>query len=409
MNRNKRAWSIVLAGMGINLSFGVLYAWSIFAANLRDSFGWSSTQASLPYTMAVAMFAVMMIFGGRLQDRYGPRAAVTLAGILVGGGMILASLLPTVPGLALSFGLLAGSGIGLGYSATTPVAIKWFPPERKGLISGMVVGGFGAATLYIAPLTNHLIENHGVFSSFRILGACFLLVVVGLAQTLRNPSEPLPARAAGPAAAAGDMNWKQMIRTPQFYQLWVMFLAGALAGLMIIGHLSTIARVQTGRNYGFMLVAFMAVSNALGRPIAGTISDRLGRAKTMMILYIAQGAVLLFFSGFSGFVSILFGAAVVTFAYGAMLSVYPSAVGDFYGTRNLGLNYGVLFTAWGAGGQIGPIMAGRILDATGGYDAAYRTAAALCFLAAVIGFTLKPVKKPGLPSGSPTRQGPVHS
>ncbi len=393
MKRNTRAWTIVLSGMGINLSFGVLYAWSIFAANLRESYGWSSTQASLPYTMAVAMFAVMMIAGGRLQDKYGPRFAVTLAGILVGAGMVLSSFFQSVPGLVLCFGILAGSGIGLGYSATTPVAIKWFPPARKGLISGMVVGGFGAATIYIAPLTNYLIQDHGLFNSLRILGIAFFVVVVGLAQTLRNPGteEQAAAAPANAVSTARNCTWKEMIRTRQFYQLWVMFVAGALAGLMIIGHLSTIARVQTGQNFGFLLVAFMAVSNALGRPIAGTISDRLGRARTMMILYIAQGTVLLFFPNFGSFASILFGAAVVTFAYGAMLSVYPSAVGDFYGTKNLGLNYGVLFTAWGVGGQIGPMMAGRILDATGGYTAAYYTAAALCFVAAIIGFTLRPV------------------
>lgn len=389
MNRNKRAWTIVLAGMGINLSFGVLYAWSIFAANLRETLGWSSTQASLPYTMAVAMFAVMMIFGGRLQDKYGPRVVVTLAGILVGGGMVLSSFFQTVPGLVLCFGVLAGSGIGLGYSATTPVAIKWFPPERKGLISGLVVGGFGAATIYIAPLTNYLIQNYRIFNSFRILGAGFFLVVVGLAQTLKNPVEQVQAAGKQAGVSGRDYDWKQMIRTRQFYQLWVMFVAGALAGLMIIGHLSTIASVQTGRNFGFLLVALMAISNALARPIAGTISDKLGRAKTMMILYLAQGTVLLFFASFGSFTSILFGAMVVTFAYGAMLSVYPSAVVDFYGTKNMGLNYGVLFTAWGVGGQIGPMMAGRILDSTGGYTAAYYTAAALCFVAAVIGFTLR--------------------
>jgi OFA family oxalate/formate antiporter-like MFS transporter len=381
--------------MGINLAFGVLYAWSIFAANLREVYGWTSTQASLPYTMAVAMFAVMMITGGRFQDKYGPRLAVTLAGILVGVGMILASLFPTVLGLALSFGVLAGSGIGLGYSATTPVAIKWFPASRKGLISGIVVGGFGAATLYIAPLTNHLIKTYGIFSSFRILGIAFFVVVLALAQTLRNPdAQPAPAQSSdkAPVRTSRDYHWKEMIRTKQFYQLWVMFVAGSLAGLMIIGHLSTIAKVQTGQNIGFLLVAFMAITNALGRPIAGLISDKLGRAKTMMILYIAQGGVLLFFSTFHSFATILFGAAVVTFAYGAMLSVYPSAAGDFYGTKNLGMNYGVLFTAWGVGGQIGPMLAGKILDMTGGYIAAYYSAAALCFVAAFIGFILKPVR-----------------
>ncbi len=303
----------------------MLYAWSIFAANLRDGSGWSGTQASLPYTTAVAMFAVMMIFGGRLQDRYGPRVAVTLAGMLVGAGMVLSSIFPTVTGLVLSFGVLSGSGIGLGYSATTPVAVKWFPRKRRPDLRLVVAAS--SATIYIAPLTNYLIESYDVFAALRILGVSFFVVVVGLAQTLKNPDAPLTTGAVKARSQAREYTWKEMIRTGQFYQLWIMFLAGSLAGLMIIGHLSSIARVQTGRNIGFLLVALMAISNALGRPIAGSISDRLGRARTMMILYIAQGTVLLFFSKFTGFASILFGAATVTFAYGAMLSVYPSAVG----------------------------------------------------------------------------------
>ena len=388
-----RGWLIVLAGVGINLSFGVLYAWSIFAANLREAYGWSMAQASLPYTIAILMFAALMIPGGRLQDKLGPRLVVTLAGVFVGSGLILASFVPSVPGLVIAFGILAGSGIGLGYAATTPVAVKWFPASKKGLISGIVVGGFGGATMYIAPLTRFLIENYGIFNSFRILGIAFFIVVVGLAQTLKNPPAPAaPAPGAKAAPVGRDYTWQEMVKTPQYWQLWIMFAAGALAGLMIIGHLSTIARLQTGQDIGFLLVAFMAVTNALGRPIAGVISDKIGRSKTMMILYIAQGSVLLVFSTFNSFATILFGAMVVTFAYGAMLAVYPSAVADFYGTKNLGSNYGVLFTAWGVGGLIGPMLAGAILDATGGYLMAYYSSAALCFIAAMVGFIMKPVK-----------------
>lgn len=393
MNNSNRGWLVVLAGVFINLAFGILYAWSVFSANLRSLNGWSSTEASLPYTVAIIMFAVLMIPGGRLQDKLGPRKVITLAGILVGFGLVLASFVPTVPGLVIAFGVFGGAGIGLGYSATTPAAVKWFSPSKKGFITGIVVGGFGLAPLYIAPLTTALINSMGIFNTFRVLGIAFGIIVVVLAQVVNNPDKPVAA-APGAAAAvpARDYTWQEMVKTPQFWQLWLMFIAGALAGLMIIGHLKTIADLQSGAAFGATIVSLAAIANAMGRPVAGVMSDKIGGGKTMMILYIAQGTALVLFSQFSSFITILLGAAVVTFGYGAMLAVYPSTVATFYGIKNFGLNYGVLFSAWGVGGVVGPILAAKILDATGGYQTAFFVAAAFCFIAAFLGFILKPVK-----------------
>jgi OFA family oxalate/formate antiporter-like MFS transporter len=388
-----RGWLVVLAGVVINLAFGILYAWSVFSANLRSLNGWSSTEASLPYTVAIIMFAALMIPGGRLQDKLGPRKVITLAGILVGSGLILASFVPTVPGLVIAFGVLGGSGIGLGYSATTPAAVKWFSPSKKGFITGIVVGGFGLAPLYIAPLTTALINSMGIFNTFRVLGIAFGIIVVLLAQVVNNPEKPVAAAPGSAAAApARDYTWKEMIRTPQFWQLWLMFVAGAMAGLMIIGHLKTISDLQSGAAFGATIVSLASIANAMGRPVAGVMSDKIGGGKTMMILYLAQGTSLLLFSKFTGFLTILLGAAAVTFGYGAMLAVYPSTVATFYGIKNFGLNYGVLFSAWGVGGVAGPILAANILDATGGYQTAFFVAATFCFIAAFLGFILKPVK-----------------
>lgn len=387
-----RGWLVVCAGTGINLMFGVLYAWSIFGANLSSLYKWTSVQASLPYTTAIIMFALMMLVGGRLQDQFGPRLVATAGGVLVGSGLIVASFFPSLPGVIFGFGVLTGTGIGMGYSATTPAAIKWFPPQNKGLITGIVVGGFGLASLYISPLTKYLIATYGLFTTFKILGVGFGLVVVTLAQLLSVPKAPV-ATAASPAAtaaAANNYTWREMLGTKQFYIMWLMFLAGAIAGLMVIGHLAKIANLQTGMNVGYTLVSAIAISNALARPIAGFISDKLGRGKTMMFLYVLQGATLLMFASFNTFATVLAGALMVTFAYGAMISVYPSAVGDFYGTKNMGLNYAILFTAWGVGGVLGPVLAGYILDQTGGYSTAYTVAAVLCFFAAVLGWLLKP-------------------
>jgi len=387
-NKNK-GLQVVLAGTGINLAFGVLYAWSIFGGALSEEFGWSKAEASLPYTVAIIAFAFIMVPAGRLQDKIGPKWVATLGGLLIGAGCILASFLPSVPGLVFAFGILAGSGIGLGYASTTPAAVKWFAPEKKGLITGVVVGGFGLASIYIAPLTKYLLHEYGVFTSFRILGFLFLAITLPLSQLIVNPEKPVVSTNVKKKVVP-DLTWQQMLKTKEFYQLWFMFFAGATGGLMIIGHLKTIAKLQLGTDAGFMLVALAAIANAIGRPAAGVISDKFGRGKTMMFLYILQAVVLFIFSSFSSFTTVLLGAMVMYFSYGSMLSVYPSACGDNYGTKNLGMNYGILFSAWGAGGTVGPMIGGFIADSTGSYSLAFTIAAGMVLLAAAMGYFYKP-------------------
>ncbi len=394
MEKFKKGWLVVAAGAGINLAFGVLYAWSIFGGALSEEFGWTKAQASLPYSVAIISFALVMIPAGRLQDKIGPRWVCTIGGALIGAGCILASFMPNIPGLVLSFGVLAGSGIGLGYASTTPAAVKWFPPEKKGLITGIVVGGFGLASIYIAPLSKYLLHEYGVFTSFRILGILFLFITLPLAQLIVNPDKPVASAAAVKKPAAADLNWQQMLKTKEFYQLWFMFFAGATGGLMIIGHLKSIAKLQLGTDAGFVLVALAAIANAIGRPAAGVISDKLGRARTMVILYVVQAGVLFIYSGFNSFFTVLAGAMMMYFAYGSMLAVYPSACGDNYGTKNLGMNYGILFSAWGIGGIVGPMIGGFIADTTGSYKLAFTLAACMLLVAAGVGLLYKPYKHP---------------
>jgi len=344
----------------------------------------------MPYTVAIIMFALVMIPAGRLQDKIGPRWVATIGGTMIGIGCILAGTFTSFVGLVFSFGILAGSGIGLGYASTTPAAIKWFPPEKKGLITGIVVGGFGLASIYIAPLSKYLLYEYGIFPSFRILGILFLAITIPLSQLIKNPEVPIVSKKNTNSTV--DLTVKEMIKTKEFYQLWFMFFAGATGGLMVIGHLKSIALPILGADAGFLLIALGAIANALGRPMAGVISDRLGRGKTMMVLYILQGTMLLLFSTFNSFTTILIGVGVIYFAYGSMLSVFPSACGDNYGTKNLGLNYGVLFSAWGFGGIFGPMLGGFIKDATGSYTMAFYTAAVFLAVATFIGYIYKPYK-----------------
>lgn len=396
----KKGWLVTAAGLGLNLALGILYAWSMFSKQLTEvvakgGFGWTRTMATLPYTIAIACFALVMVPAGRLQDKLGPRMVATAGALLCGLGLVVASFgrsdmaWPVFVG----FGVLAGTGIGLGYAAATPAAVKWFGPEKKGLITGIVVAGFGLAPVYIAPLSKALLSSRGVGGAFRILGFVFLAVAGLSAQFLNNPKPgyvPAPARPKKNQKAKmpplADANWKQMVRSPRFWSLYLQFACGATAGLMVIGHIAKIVASQSGGaiQAGFLFVALMAVFNATGRVAAGVVSDIIGRVGAMIIVFMVQASVMFFFDQFTTTAGFLFGAALVGFNYGACLSLFPATAADYWGTKNLGLNYGILFTAWGVGGVFGPNLAGMIADATGSYARAYQVAGGLLLFASLL-------------------------
>ncbi len=383
-----KGWLVVFSGTGLNLALGVLYAWSVFGKQFTESvesggMGWTKTQSALPYTLAIGVFALVMIPAGRLQDRLGPRLVATAGALLTGLGLFVASfttpqnMLPALIG----FGVLAGSGFGLGYSAATPAAVKWFPPERKGLITGIVVSGFGLAPVYIAPLSRYLLDAHGLSGAFRILGVAFAVVTGLLCQFIVNPPAA-PVVAGAPVAVA--QGWRDMVRTPMFYLLYTQYVCAATAGLMIIGHLAKIVATQSGNalTVGYQFVALLAIFNASGRIVAGMVSDRIGRTRTIALVCLVQAVTMGLFSQLSSGAGFFVGAAAVGFCYGSCLSLFPSKTADQWGTKNFGLNYGILFTAWGVGGVFGPILAGLIADATGAYTMAYLISAGMLIVAA---------------------------
>lgn len=415
-----RGWAVTLAGTGINLALGVLYTWSVIAKILTDpvkGWGMSAEAASIPYAVACGVFALMMVFAGRAQDRLGPRIVATIGGALIGAGMILSSFASkgNAALMIVGFGILGGTGIGLGYAAATPAAVKWFPASKKGLITGIVVAGFGLASVYTAPLTKALLGTFGINSTFLYLGIGFFVVTVVLAQLLNNPpvgyqpEESAHKKQADAAVIAKrQYDWHEMLKTPQFYLLWIMYAFVAFAGLMIIGHMAKIAAAQLppvlegGRpvidaatglpkkaDLGFLLVAVLAIGNAIGRVAAGVISDRLGRPRTMLFVFLLQAAMMGVLAVSDSIALLLVAAAFVGFNYGANLTLFPAATNDYYGTKNFGVNYGLVFTAWGVGGVFGSIGAGRIVDATGSYAGAYGAAAVLCILAAAMSFIAK--------------------
>jgi OFA family oxalate/formate antiporter-like MFS transporter len=418
---SRKGWLVTFSGTGLNLALGTLYAWSVFGKQFTEAidkggFGWSKTAAAMPYSIAIGVFALMMIPAGRLQDKLGPGIIATIGAILMAAGMIVTSL--STPGNALpaiiGFGILAGTGIGFGYASATPAAVKWFPPEKKGLIAGIVVAGFGLASVYVAPVSQYLLGSYGVSKSFLILGIAFGIVTLIITRFIKNPPSPVaakpnPAQANAAPASQNDYTWKEMMKTPTFYLLWLEFTCGALAGLMIIGHLAKIVAVQSNNTIklGFIFVALLAVFNAGGRVLAGALSDKIGRIRTIFIVSVGQAIIMFLFSGASAITGFVVGSAIIGICYGSCLSLFPSACGDYWGMKNLGMNYGILFTAYGIGGIFGPILAGRIADSTGNYSMAYTIAAGLMILAAVLTFFTKAPAKKTVPVAAEAKPAPI--
>ena len=391
-------WKVLLAGLCINLTIGVVYSWSVIKKALISEWGWSNSDASLPYTVAIVTWALCNYYAGTLQDKIGPRKVVTLGAIFTGLGLVLSSFVQSVPLLIGTYGLLTGAGIGFAYASVTPPALKWFHPSKKGMVAGIVVSGMGLASLYIAPLTTTLLKTYGISKTFFTLGAFILVVSTLVAQLINNPPEgytpPVPAKTSKTAASrpvTKNFTWKEMIKTRQFYLLWIMFAFASSAGLMIIGNIATIAKSQAHMENGFFLVGLLAIFNAGGRLAAGFLSDKIGRVRTMIIVFALQAINMIMFAGYSTHFAISVGTALAGIGYGALLSLFPSVISDFYGVKNFGGNYGVLYTAWGVAGTIGPIIAGIVVDKTGAYNLAYIISAGLLFIALVLAFLTKPV------------------
>lgn len=393
-------WRVTMAGLGINLALGVLYSWSIISDGMKTAeWGWANWELSLPYSVACLAFSLVMVPAGRMQDKLGPRLVATIGGVLVGAGMLLAgSLGNSVVGYVLGFGLLVGTGIGFAYASATPPAVKWFPAAKTGMIAGIVVSGFGLASVYIAPLAEALINSHGINVTVIGLGIGFLVLVCGLAQLLVTPPagyrpEGIPKEANGGAPPVEvDYTPSQMLGTWQFYALWFMYACGAGAGLMVI----SIAKMLGTAGAGVTAVVALAIGNGAGRIVAGAGSDLFGRKLTVGFFFLFQALMVVLLSmaepgsvlSSAGILALL--CALVGMNYGSNLALFPSFTKDYYGLKNFGVNYGLVFTAWGLGGFTLSLAAGKLKDVYNTFTFAYYVAAALLLLAAVMTFFVHP-------------------
>jgi OFA family oxalate/formate antiporter-like MFS transporter len=403
---SKRGWTVVMAGTGINLALGILYTWSIFKGAIAESiagggagaFVWDKASINDPYATACLMFAAAMILAGKVQDKFGPRITCMIGGLMVGAGFIWISQTTNYWSWIVGFGVLAGMGIGFGYSSATPPALKWFPPAKTGLIAGIVVAGFGLASVYIAPLAKFLLGAYGLQQSMLYFGIGFVAITCFFGMFLANPpagyvADPSAVNNSAKAIVKEDKSPSQILKTAQFYVLWVCFFIGAGAGLMVIGSAAGLAKASMGE-MAFLVVAIMAVGNAAGRIVAGVVSDKIGRANTLVIMLVFQ-AVLMFLAipvidgTYSNPLAMPLLVTFMVFNYGTNLSLFPSFAKDLWGAKHFGMNYGVLFSAWGLGAFALVRVSEMLRVKTGGFTMSFAAAGALLVVGAMLAGTLK--------------------
>jgi len=423
MNR----WVICLAGTGINICLGVLYSWSIFVVPLIDKFGPGTavdsaafTRANLSwvFTASIFTFALVMVYAGRLQDRVGPRIVTMIGAGIMATGFILTSFVSSVPMIFLTYGVIGGAGVAFGYVTPVVTTIKWFP-DKKGLTVGITVAGFGFGAFVFTPIAVKLIKGVGVSSSFLYLGFIFLVVIMALAQILRVPPPGYkpegwtpPAPKAGAAVVKRDYTPGEIIKTGTFWTLWLAFVGNAGVGLMVISLIAPYAKTlgMSAETAAFM-IGYLSIANALGRIIAGFLSDAMGRINAMILIFSVTTVTVIALPYIAATtVGLAVGLMVCGAAYGANFALFPAATAEYFGTKNLGVNYGAVFTAWGIAGVIGPQSKAYMLrsyptDAAGrlaAYGAGFKIAAALGILAVVMAIATKPPKEvaPAVATGS---------
>ncbi len=384
-------WPALVGGGFLNVALGTYYAWSVFVPALEHEFGWNRTQTSIVPTIDMVLLASMFLVAGFLQKRLGPRTVAAIGGVLFSVGLLLASTIHSLPGLYLTWGLLVGTGLGFGYLAPITVGSKWFPNHR-GLVNGLAIAIFAGGSGLFGPLAGTLIERIGWRATFQVLAGIFFLLTMAGAYLLRDPPEGYvgPAgkstSAGRPRASQIDMPTSQVLRNPVFLALWAAYALGTTAGTMVISQLVPFARsAGLSTKTAAFAITIGAIGSASGRFFSGWMSDHFGRLRTLRAVVVTSMVVTpmlyVWREEIIAFYVLLF---FVYYCYGTQLSVYTALSGDFWGTKYLATNYGVLLLAWGLAGVMGPVLGSRVFVSTGTYEYAFFGSAGLACAALVI-------------------------
>jgi len=405
MNR----WLVVVGALLIQLCLGAIYAWGAFTGALQDpdgKFQYTASQTSYIFSAGLATFAVVMILAGRLQDKYGPRIIAIIGGLILGAGYIIAGFTGTSFIMMFIFiGIVGGAGIGMGYVCPIAACVKWFP-DLKGFITGLAVAGFGAGAFIFVKMAGswmHLINNQGVNGTFLIFGIIFAISVVVGALLLSNPPagwkpagwEPHVNKDGTVKAKVKDLTQGQAVRTVQFWMIWLAFVFSAGCGLMVIKCLKNFGVLEGGLTAAAAgsALGLLALFNGLGRVVWGSVSHKLSAKGSVILMCLLQGVMMFILLKMgSSAVKLAIAACWLGFNFGGNFALFPLLTLENFGSKNLGANYGAIFTSYGVGGIVGPIMAGKVWDSMGTFNTAFIVAGIACLIAAGLALVLKPIK-----------------
>lgn len=354
-------WYVLIASILINCCLGTYYAWSIFAAGYMELFHWPADKLTIVFILSALFGPVSMTIGGKMMDKYGVRIVILLASILYSAGNFFCGVIESLPVLYVVYPITVTLGMSTVYNCTVNNSIKFFP-EHRGLISGIVTTSIGGATIFIAPLVQMLIHAFHVQTAFRIIGIASMVIMVSASLFIRQAPEQDMLNGADKdtekEACAADKDWKEMLKTPLFYALVLMFLSGATAGMMLASQLAIMAQgiVKVTVAAAAAAVSVFSFMNAIGRVGWGILSDRIGWRNVLIIMFlvILAGEILLITSDSGTWIRFLTGISLVGICYGGFIGSYPAITAENFGAKNQGTNYGIMFVGFSIGGLVGP-------------------------------------------------------
>ncbi len=394
-------WGFVVLGLIMCVCLGAVYAYSIFLGPVKAAFvGVTAFQANLPFMVFLTFFAVTMFFGGRIMEKLGPRNLSIIGGIIVGLGWMLSSFATNIWMLTLTYGVIAGSGVGLVYGCPVAMGARWFP-DKKGLAVGLILAGFGGSALITGKLASVLIPSIGLPTTFMYFGIAFGIILVVLSMPFRFPAAgwvPAGWKPAAGAAVAVDFTPGEMVKTSTYWGLFLCFIIGSVAGLMAIGISKPVGNeiIKISGETAATLVGVFACFNALGRPLFGLLTDKINprNAAMLNLALILLVSICMITAGEGSNYIYVFSFIGFWLCLGGWLAIAPTATATFFGMKNYARNYGVVFFAYGLGAIIGGIISGQAKDLFGTYTFAFYPTAVLSIVGLVLAFVfLKPPKK----------------
>jgi len=386
---------IAAAGVLMQIALGAVYAWSVFRIPLTRTYGWSVSEVTVAFELAILVLGFAAFLGGLWMKHSGPRPVAFLAAVLYGLGTVLAGPSHTLTMLYLTYGVIGGAGLGLGYIVPVATLIRWFP-DKRGMITGIAVAGFGAGALITAPIAERLIAAVTVSSTFVVLGIAYFAIIMLAATVMKNPPDGYSPPGFQPSSVRGsatqDFTLRQAVETRQWYGLWLTLFLNTTAGIAIISQASPMAQEisHVSAIRAAELVGIISIANGSGRFLWAWLSDAIGRKAVFLTMFLIQAAAFLLLSNVSGFGSLAVLAFVILLCYGGGFGTMPAFAADYFGAKGVGSIYGLMLTAWGAAGVVGPTLIAQVRQATGQYHGALKLMAVVTLSSAIVPLLLRP-------------------